>query len=203
MIDRQTYMPCKVDGCDRNAHYKAGGANGYCYSHNYRNERHGSPFGGRISPGEATRFLREVVLPYQGSGCLIWPYARNSAGYGHLSLNGRDTLVHRAACENRTGPPPAESAVAAHSCGNGHLGCCNPAHLRWATTQENNTDKQAHGTQPKGETCAASKLTAAQVIEIRRRISAGERQRAVARDFSIDQANVSAIVTRRTWRHVA
>lgn len=44
------------------------------------------------------------------------------------------------------GEPPSPEHVAAHSCGQGHEGCVNPGHLRWATVAENIADTLKHGT---------------------------------------------------------
>lgn len=48
-----------------------------------------------------------------------------------------------------------------------------------------------------------AKLTAADVVSIRRRCAAGESQAALAREFGVNHSNVSMIVNRKTWRTVA
>lgn len=48
-----------------------------------------------------------------------------------------------------------------------------------------------------------AKLTEAQVAEIRRRVTDGERQRDLAAEFSMSAMAISHIVRRETWRHVA
>lgn len=193
------FVACKVEGCAGNAHYSGKGAHGYCARHSYRLRRHGSPLGGRTTPGEADRFLREVVFGFTGDECLIWPYARNSAGYGHLSLGGRNHLVHRLACEERNGPAPSPSAHAAHSCGKGHEGCCNPRHVRWATPSDNLRDRDTHGTTPRGERHYLAKLTADDVRAIRQ---STESRATLARYHGVDPANITAVRNGRSWRHI-
>jgi hypothetical protein len=34
--------------------------------------------------------------------------------------------------------------MAIHCCGNGHLSCVNPAHLRWGTAKDNGKDAHLH-----------------------------------------------------------
>lgn len=46
------------------------------------------------------------------------------------------------------------------------------------------------------------KLTAAMVVEIRARAARGERQGDIAAAFEITQGNVSAIVLRKSWKHI-
>jgi hypothetical protein len=131
--------------------------------------------------------------------CLIWPYARNSAGYGHLSVDGKNKLAHRLICEAAYGKPVGDKNVAAHSCGNGHLGCFNPAHLRWDTTSGNAKDMADHGTSQRGERTHLAKLTERDVLEIRgSRLPFNE----LADRYNVTQSNISYIVNRKSWRHI-
>lgn len=133
---------CLIDGCERDAV-----ANGWCGMHYQRNRNHGDPLK-RITPanGEALRYFYDVVSSYQGNDCLIWPFSKDKHGYGQLMLQGKRKIVSRLSCEIENGPPPAPNLDAAHSCGNGHLGCCSRKHMRWATRKENVADAIAHGT---------------------------------------------------------
>jgi hypothetical protein len=55
--------------------------------------------------------------------CLIWPFGRNSTGYGLVTIDGEQTYAHRAMCKRVHGEPPTPEHQAAHSCGRGHDGC--------------------------------------------------------------------------------
>lgn len=147
---------------------------------------------------EAQRYVTDVASVYGGDDCLVWPFARNSAGYGHIRLNKRNHLVSRLVCEIAHGSPP-EGNYAAHSCGRGHMGCCSPKHLRWASPTENSADTSAHGTLSKGEKHGAAKLTLAEVSTIRA-LRGIETQRELAQRFGIAQSNVSLIQSGSTWR---
>lgn len=147
-------------------------------------------------------FLEDVVRAYVGDDCLIWPFAKNSAGYGHIGRNGKNTLVSRIACEYANGPSPA-GYEAAHECGNGHLGCCNPRHLTWKTRADNHADQIRHGTKLLGEAIPWSKLTEADVGFIRSALMGGASQQDLAFIFDVEPSNISAIHRRKSWRHVA
>src|SRR5690606_25191199 len=122
--------------------------------------KHGDPLAlKRTANGVPQRFYYEVVLKHTGAECLIWPFAVAGDGYGVVYLDKERRYVHRAACEDRNGPPPSPDHEAAHSCGRGAQGCVSPGHLRWATHIENQHDKREHGTDTVGERNAASKLS--------------------------------------------
>lgn len=91
---------------------------------------------------------------------------------GHLYVitprprSPRKLFVHRAVLFTFVGPPSDPAHEVRHLDG-------NPANnrldnLAWGTRLENAHDKALHGTQPKGEGSCTAKLTAAQVMEIRR-----------------------------------
>jgi hypothetical protein len=75
----------------------------------------------------------------------------------------------------------------------------NPLHLRWATPVENEADKRSHGTHLRGGLCGASKLTESQVLDIRRRVAAGDSQGAIAREYGVSQPAISRIMKRENW----
>ena len=126
---------------------------------------------------EPKQFLDDACQ-YKDETCLFWPFSRGSRdGRARVYFPcGNDTLgrlkfkeyaVHRIVCEKVYGAPPSSKHHAAHSCGNGHLGCINPKHLRWATSKENEQDKIIHGTSARGERNYNARLTKADVLEIR------------------------------------
>lgn len=68
------------------------------------------------------------------STCWLWTGAKQSAGYGHLYVEGRTHLAHRLAYETLVGPVP-DGLVLDHLCRVHH--CVNPAHLEPVTLAEN------------------------------------------------------------------
>lgn len=132
-------MICSIDGCGRDTYRR-----GWCCAHYNRWRRNGSTDGQRVMYGEPLAYVHETVISYRGDDCLIWPFSKNTEGYAHVKSGGNLVLVHRISCVAAHGSPPSTSHQAAHSCGNGHLGCVNPKHLRWATPKENCADKRMH-----------------------------------------------------------
>lgn len=189
---------CSVDGCHERVHVIS---RGLCSAHYQRMMIYGDPLGGgkkHARKGEPIRFIIETALSYAGDDCLLWPYAKAGRGYGTLSIDGRLSYAHRFVCELSNGPPPTPRHEAAHSCGNGHLGCVSPHHLRWATRRENHADKIEHGTHNRGERCASSKLTAAEVLEIRS-LAGALPQSQIGAKFGVSQTTAGQIIRRARW----
>jgi hypothetical protein len=86
----------------------------------------------------------ERHVNYSGDNCLTWPFGRDKGGYGKFPHAGRCGAAHRQMCVLAHGEAPFPKALALHSCGNGHLGCVNPRHLRWGTYQDNIADARRH-----------------------------------------------------------
>lgn len=186
---------CSIDGCG-----KPRLARGWCSKHWCRWRRHGDPLsGGTPKDGTVRKFFEEVVLKCDSDDCLIWPFSRDRYGYGKYGSSGESKLVHRLARERVNGPPPNIPDIqAAHNCGKGHEGCCNPRHLRWATRYDNSMDRVEHGTHNRGERHKMAKLTEGQVHEIRR--LEGSLSRAeIARLFGVSSRNVGCIHRRESW----
>lgn len=185
---------CKIEGCDKPAYKRD-----WCQSHYKRWWRHGDPLAGGTQIGEPERYLREIVLAHEGEGCLTWPFSRNYRGYGIVRLHERRfRRVHRIVCEQVNGPAPTPEHEAAHSCGNGHLGCVHPAHLSWKTHAGNMADMAAHGSSPRGERSYRAKLTEGDVREIRA-LRGVVTQAALAGRFGVREDQIGKIQRRQRW----
>lgn len=184
---------CSIPGC-----YKKTEAKGLCSAHYTRLRRHGDPLAGRTVVGEPAKFLQEVVLKFRGNDCLQWPYGRDRKGYGLIYIDGHHCIASRIVCEAVEGPPPTDRHQAAHSCGNGHLGCVNPNHLSWKTPADNQADRLAHDTHNRGERHGISKLTEADVRTIRR-LKGSIPQRKIASIFGVCQMQISNIHSGKAW----
>jgi hypothetical protein len=150
--------------------------------------------------GETMAWIKRHVN-HRGRKCLIWPFARLPDGRSHMSRNGKTAIPPRIMCELVHGPAPSPKHHAAHSCGNGHLACVHPRHVRWATSKENADDKILHGTLLRGEDLPQSKLTEDDIHEIRRR-SKLEVQKDIAAEFGVNGSCISKIVNRVHWKHI-
>lgn len=135
-------------------------------------------------------------------GCWLWPGAVQR-GYGVIGEGRNLTATHRVTYREFRGDPTGK--VVCHKCD--VPACCNPDHLFLGTQADNLADMRAKGRwRPpvlKGEGHPHSILTETQVAEIRRQFAAGVTQTALAARFGTAQANVSSIVLRKAWRHVA
>lgn len=89
--------------------------------------------------GFVTR-LWENIKVGNDNECWPWTGALNGAGYGSLGLNGKSIMAHRASWIFHFGAIDETSSriVVMHLCDN-RL-CCNPAHLKLGTHQDNTKD---------------------------------------------------------------
>lgn len=78
---------------------------------------------------------------------------------------------------------------------------CSASNLEYLTQGDNHRHAYATGLKqpPRGERQGAHKLTWTQVREIRRRLTAGEKQIPLARQFGISQSQISEIKLNTTW----
>jgi hypothetical protein len=151
--------------------------------------------------GIALQFLQKIAAEYDGSQCLMWPYGAGHDGYGLIDIGGKKRRVPRIICEIENGPAPEPGMDAAHSCGNGHLGCIARKHLRWATRKENVADARAHGTFARGETNGHSKLTESDVLDIRM-MRGKVRVSRLAEKYGVSPSTISAVQYGTTWGSV-
>ena len=183
---------CTIEGCGQTHE-----AHGWCSFHYLRWRKFGNPL---REPGEpdSHRFLREVVLSFDGDECLPWPGYRDPNGYGRITIKRKNMMVHRFVCEVVHGKPPTSKHHAAHSCGKGHEGCCNPRHLSWKTAKENYQDQIDHGTAARGKKYPHCRLTEDDVRRIRD-LAGSLTQKEIAQRFNVDRSHVCDIINRKRW----
>ena len=133
---------------------------------------------------------------HAGDECLIWPFSLTN-GYGTFGYLGELHYAHRYMCEVVNGPAPSDNHEAAHSCGNGHLGCAHPRHVSWKTKSENQADRALHGRKATG---GKGKLTPEQASEIRA-LKGRVKQRELALIYGVSRANISLIHAGKAWTH--
>ena len=192
---------CSVDGCCR-----PHDARGYCSMHRQRFMRYGDPLRENVtaSDGAPAAFIEKAV-GWRGNACLIWPFSRDKRGSARIATlkpDGRKVPAHvcRLVCERVKGKPPTRKHEAAHTCGNGHLGCVSGKHLVWKTHAENQRDMIAHGTSLRGEKQPTSKLTARDVLKIRKLIASNKfTLTAIAGQFGVDPETIGNIKSGKRW----
>ena len=190
---------CSIDGCTR----LALGGRGWCKAHHKRWRRHGDPTKRVLSDTQELKRFVQYAIAYAGDECLLWPFGKNHEGRGLISYKDvKGRYVHRFVCKAVHGEPPSSLHEAAHSCGNGHLSCITPNHLRWATKLENIADMIKHGTSLKGTRHHKAKLTENDVIHIRSKAGVMTQDQ-LSYLFGVSRSQISHIVNRKNWTHVA
>lgn len=133
--------------------------------------------------------------------------AINRGGYLFLGISThkrkRLRVVHQLVAEAFLGPRPTPAHQVNHK--NGIKIDNRDVNLEWVTPSENTQHAYSilgHAS-VRGSAVGTSKLSEAQVREIRVRAAAGERQAVIAADYATRQANVSMIASRKSWAWVA
>lgn len=138
-------------------------------------------------------WLREKILRPATQGG--WAY------YVSLMRDGKAAThtVHKLVLTTFVGPRP-EGMEGSHLDGDARN--CRPSNLVWETHAENIRRKAAHGTQDRGEQVGTSKLTEADVQEMKRLRASGLKHRELAQRFGVGGAQVSRILSGKRWRHL-
>ena len=136
--------------------------------------------------------------------CWNWTGPLNEHGYGRISMNSKNTYIHRIMYQYFYGDIPEDKPLVLHTCDNPK--CCNPKHLYAGTQKDNaqdrvkrNPDSWSKKTGRMGEKNHAAKLTEKQVIEIR---TSQETQNTIAKRFNVGRTIISLIKNRKTWKHI-
>jgi hypothetical protein len=143
----------------------------------------------------------------KGPGCWEWAGGTDGTGYGTLErmINKKRWRfqAHRYSWLLHNGPIPGGLLVC-HQCDNRR--CVNPAHLFLGTAKDNTADMIAKGRSKFGtltsETARTTRLTADQVLEIRRLRSEGVLLRELAARFGVAIPTISHAANGDTWRKV-
>lgn len=197
---------CSIPECSAPARSR-----GWCYPHYKRWWRHGDPLAGvGFAPGVLLRHRLDTHIDSSGGPGACWPWigANKAGGYGQLRWKGKNTQATHLIYELYYGHGPTdEKPLVCHHCDNPP--CCNPRHLFLGSYLDNVRDSMEKGraTDPPilcGEECPNAKLTEDQVREIRQCYALGRiSQPQLAHEYGVTQANISSILHRKSWKHVA
>lgn len=194
LYDSEKIKLCSVQDCNAKHYCKT-----FCSKHYQNWFTHGDPL---YTEKNSVMGWMKRHIKYESDECLWWPFSRLTNGYPVVQTkDGKRRIASRVMCEIAHGTPPCDSMDAAHSCGNGNLGCVNPKHLRWATRIDNCHDKYDHGTHLYGEKAPWSILTEDDVRYILDKEKSGG-PTALAEKFGVSKWAIYSIRQRRTWRHV-
>jgi hypothetical protein len=153
-------------------------------------------------PEAPERFLDKVVHA-KDSECWEWMAALNNMGYSVFVFERKVRLAHRLSYRWAKGDFPDHLYIR-HRCDNPK--CCNPRHLEPGTQLDNMRDcaERGRGGDKKTNACRGERnyqthLTEEDVRKIRLDARV---LREIAADYNIAIPTVSAIRTRRLWKHV-
>lgn len=151
----------------------------------------------RRAPGELSALVHQLARTESDECLLITGHKRRATAF----LNGRAMNASRAAWIIVHGDPGLVNVN--HTCNRGMDGCVNVRHMYLGTQQQNMQDMDDAGRrvndQSRGSEHWNSRLTEAQVSDIRARASSGRRgtQAALAREYGLTPATISQIVLGR------
>lgn len=177
-------------------------SNDLCSKHYQRARRTGN-LDDPIRESEKDRFMRHVEV--MTSGCWAWNgNTMRHSKRGIFILKRKNTLAYRAAWILFVGEIP-DGLLACHKCDNPN--CVNPDHLFIGTHKDNMQDAKRKGRinttiRQRGGAHTSAKLKEYQVIEIRKRLAAGEKQPLLAAEYKVSTSLISAINTRQIWKQL-
>lgn len=141
------------------------------------------------------------AIPIPESGCWLWE-GQNKGGtsnYGLVHINGKRTTAHRQSWIEANGPIPAGLHVL-HKCDIPL--CVNPNHLYLGSHADNMGDYHSRKGN-RGERNGQSKLSADQVVEIRRLLAKGRSGYSIAKEYGVNEQTIYDIAHNKAWRSVA
>lgn len=131
------------------------------------------------------RYIQQQIAERSvDEGCWIWPYGTNDAGYGKVTFNGSDHLVHRTAYELYHQEELGKS-IAMHSCDN--VLCFNPTHIHGGTYSINNREAIERGRRGPGFSFAA-------ITEMRQLHQMGSSKREISTMYRISVSYLSKVL---------
>lgn len=150
----------------------------------------------------ASRFwgkVRKGVRCWEWTGALVRGYGQLHVGVGRPPVR-----AHRVSWVLHYGRIP-DGLHVLHKCDNPK--CVRPTHLFLGTALVNAQDRKAKGRGKavgpgKGEAHHSAKLTGQDVLDIRKRLAAGESGKELAKEYGIAGSTVSNLRTGKRWGHL-
>lgn len=201
--DVQSEVPIRVRYTDRQCEVIDGTrcerlivARGMCSHHYERNKQYGSPLGvsrnlPRLTGTPEQRFSLSVK---RQDTHLLWTRSIDKvSGYGSFWDGERVVKAHRFSYVLHNGPIPPKLYVC-HTCRFRH--CVEPDHLYVGTAKENMADTLRDGTHNRGSRHGMSKLSEADVVQIR---SSTSSRKELAVKYGVSRTTIDSIITRKAW----
>ncbi len=149
--------------------------------------------------------FEKFIMADPNSGCWLWTGSvlpPPALPYGRFQLSKRKSAqAHRVSFELYRGQIPPGLCVL-HKC---DVACCvNPSHFFLGTKADNNADKERKG---RGNHAISyrnsnTKLTEAQVLEIKQKLLNGSSTRQLAREYPVHRSSIMDLKAGRSWAHL-
>lgn len=136
-------------------------------------------------------FLKNIKVD-KSTLCWNWIGGKNNKGYGQFGIFGKIVLTHRYSYSYFKGPCGVCQVL--HECDN--PACCNPDHLYLGTQTDNMIDVVRRGRHP------YAKLTAKDVVKIRRLKKDGNTMIDIARQYKVGKTCIRGIVIGERYKWV-
>lgn len=181
---------CFVEQCN-----KPTVARGLCTSHYKKRELYG------VVKYAHTNILARFwanVNKGEPDECWEWVTSTHNQKYGRMSVDGRSRKATHVSLFLATGMWPTLHVL--HACDNPP--CVNPAHLSEGTHLKNMREAFERDRMPKNDQRNFAKLSNNEVLEIDRKMRAGETTGQVARQFNVSLQTTWRIKNRITWKEL-
>lgn len=143
------------------------------------------------------RFWSKVKKNPGKKGCWEWQGAKDSHGYGILTMNGKNYMAHKLSWEVANGRKVPKGMVLLHSCD--VRNCLNPAHLTPGSQQSNMDDRGKKGRTARGPQNGKALLKQKDIKAIRMLKSKGLTETAIAILYNVARSTIANILHSRTW----
>jgi hypothetical protein len=159
-----------------------------------------------------TRFWQQVedVSFLTDEDCWNWIGSLTQDGYGRFRIEDRKFNAQRVSYwlykelgESNLLSYFRNHQIVCHHCDN--PSCINPGHLFLGSHKTNAQDKarKGRGNAPIGNEHGMARLGEAQIVEIRSAYKGSlATQQSLAKIYGVSRGHISAILTRKTWKHV-
>jgi hypothetical protein len=112
----------------------------------------------------------------------------------------RTRKIHHLVLEAFIGPRPNAASTCRHI--NGNRADNSAANLAWGTQEENDLDKDVHGTRPRGASHVNSKLGEMDIPRIRESRLFGAKMEDLGKTYGVGSKTIRDVIVGNTWKHL-